>query len=188
MKRIIFSLVVLLIPTLAISQKSKPIYFKADFIQVYDINNDKKLSYDLLNHVYFGRFISENTVVGITSNKSVSTNDDNRYMPQYTLSDYQFFSVHFFKLNRSKIKPFLSFKRPFKFKNETYYVYNDNGDLSIEEQPFGLIDQISLGVGCSFTISKNLFFDISYSQLLKKNIYGFKNGFTSFGIHFELYN
>lgn len=176
-------------PFVAISQDlKKSIFFKADFAQIFDHNKISDFSFDILNHIYVGKFVTENIAIGITTNDAVSSNDKNRYMPRYPLSDYQFFSFYYLKINDSKVKPFLSLKRPFKFKDETYYVYNSSGDLSIEEQSFNLLDQTSIGAGVSFELKTNVFFDLSYTQLLRKNIYGFKNGFCSFGVHFELDN
>lgn len=189
MNRFIIISLILIMPFVVISQDlKKTVYLKADFAQIFDHNKISDFSFDILNHIYIGKFVTENIAIGITTNDAVSSNDNNRYMLLYSLSDYQVFSVYYLKINNHKVKPFLSLKTPFKFKDETYYVYNSVGDLSIEEQSFNLLDQASIGAGVSFELKTNVFFDFSYTQLLRKNIYGFKNGFCSFGVHFELDN
>ena len=183
-KAILFSLII--IPFFAKSQEFKSSLFIHANIGVLHVSDDEINSdYDFSNNLSFGLFINRNLVVGLSTQDAVSTNDNNRYVKLYKLSNSQIFTTYFFCKN--KTTPFIMLKKPLKFNDELFHVYNTDNVLVQELQSFNSLNNVYLGFGLSHEIKKNVFFDISYIQLIKKNLYGFKNGSLAFGVSFQLF-
>ena len=66
-------------------------------------------------------------------------------------------------------------------------MYNTDNVLVQELQSFNSFNNVYLGYGFSHEIKKNIFFDISYIQLIIKKLYGFKNGSLAFGVSLQLF-
>lgn len=182
-------ILMLMIPFGLISQELKnPFFIKADFSKILDYNKKPDPNFDIIDNIYVGKFITKNLVLGITTNNTKSGVDPDRYVPIYSLSEYQFFSMYYLNITDDQMRPFLFLKRPFKFKDETYEVFNTDGIPETIVQPFDFFNQLNVGLGISIKLVNNLFIDVTYYQLLQKTIYGFNNGITSFGIHYELGN
>tara|TARA_B100000767_G_C19744393_1_gene527764 strand:+ start:143 stop:700 length:558 start_codon:yes stop_codon:yes gene_type:complete len=183
-KFILFSLIIT--PFFAKSQEFKSsLFIHANIGVLHDSDDDINSDYDFANNLSFGIFINENFVVGLSTHDAMSTTDNNRYVKPYRLSSSQIFSTYFFVKN--KTTPFITLKKPLKFNDEFYQAYNTDNVIVQELQSFDFLNNLYIGCGVSHEIKKNVFFDISYIKLIKKNLYGLKNGSLAFGVSLLLF-
>ena len=180
LKNILIILFVI-IPLYLLGEEPANKKFIIKFSPVEFFDHNKRMEFSTAN-LYVGSYIKENIVLGITNINSMSGNDSDRYIPLYKLSNYQLFSLIFFKEINEFSTPFLFIKRSLKFETEEFNIENLDGNLERIRHDFDLLDDLKIGVGIKNKIYDGLYFDLTYYQLIKENNSGFKNGLTQLGL------
>ena len=183
LKNILIILFVI-IPLYLLGEEPANKKFIIKFSPVEFFDHNKRMEFSTAN-LYVGSYIKENIVLGITNINSMSGNDSDRYIPLYKLSNYQLFSLIFFKEINEFSTPYLFLKRSLKFKTEEFNIQNLDGNYERIRHDFNVLDDLKVGVGIKNKIYDGLYFDLTYYQLIKENHSGFKNGLTQLGLVIE---